>query len=212
MGELKLSTWTCPDGRAPLIMLEELGVNYDAVPVDPGRGEQHDPGRKTPGAMFPNLIDEGAEGGPLALFEAGPILLYLAERFGHYLPQDPRARHEAMPWVFFQVAQVGPVLRQARCFLRQRPRIQAAVERYVHESRDLLEVLEQRLQDTDYLAGEYGVADMLAYPWVHAPRKLELSYEGLPHLANWVERVGSRPAVRRAMTRQLVARTLPVET
>lgn len=198
---IDLHTWKTPNGRKVSVFLEEAGLPYRVVPVNLGEGAQHAPEflALNPNGRIPAIVDHDAPGGPLAVFESGAILIYLAEKTGRFLPTEPRARADALAWLMFQMAGVGPMMGQASWFANSAPEpAPLALERYVNESRRLMTVLDGRLADRVYLAGEYGIADMATFPWIDAAWPL-LGGDAMPHLGAWRERVGARPAVRRGM-------------
>jgi GST-like protein len=198
---IDLHTWRTPNGRKVSIFLEEAALPYRVVPVDLGAGAQHAPSflAINPNGRIPAIVDHDGAGDPLTIFESGAILVYLAEKTGRFLPTEPRARADAMQWLMFQMAGVGPMMGQAAWFANSAPeQVPLAIERYVNESRRLMDVLEGRLADRTYLAGDYGIADMATFPWIDAAWPL-LGGDHVPRLGAWRERVGGRPAVRRGM-------------
>ena len=204
---IDLYTWKTPNGRKISIMLEETGLSYAVKPIDIGNGEQKAPEflAVSPNGKIPGIVDHDAEGGPLALFESGAILTYLADKSGSLLAPAGAARYLAMSWTYWQVGGLGPMLGQLGFFSRQQEPNHAAIERYSTECGRLLHVLEDRLSASPFLAGDaYSVADIAAYPWVLAARSM-LS-QALPEDARalaattaWLEKVGARPAVQRGM-------------
>jgi len=198
---IDLHTWRTPNGRKISIFLEEAALPYRVVPVHLGEGAQHAPEflALNPNGRIPAIVDHDAPGGPLAVFESGAILVYLAEKTGRFLPTEPRARADAMQWLMFQMAGVGPMMGQASWFANSAPEpVPLALERYVNESRRLMTVLDGHLADREHLAGEYGIADMATFPWIDAAWPL-LGSDAMPHLGGWRERIGARPAVQRGM-------------
>ena len=210
---ITLHTANTQNGIKIPIALEELGLDYRLVLVDLAAGYQRSPEflALNPNGRIPVLIDTD---GPLAgeaLFESGAILWYLGEHYGRLLPADPAARLRALQWLNLQVAAVGPMFGQAGWFLRAAPqRIDFAVERYVGEARRLSAVLEQRLQDHAWLAGdEYSVADIAHYGWLSRAEYADITLDDFPALRRWVDRITQRPAVRRAIRRLAEARARP---
>ena len=209
---LQLYSWPTPNGVKVSILLEELGLPYEPHLVDIGKNETWTPEYLSlnPNGKIPAIIDPDGPGGqPLALFESGAILVYLAEKTGRFIPDDPAARYETLQWVFFQMAAIGPMFGQVgffhkfagREFEDKRPR-----DRYVAESKRLLGVLEGRLQDRDWIMGDdYTIADIASLGWV---RNLVGFYEAadlvgfadFPAVAAWLERGVARPAVQRGLT------------
>ena len=209
---IDLYTWTTPNGRKVSIMLEELALPYRVHAINLDQGHQHTDAFRAinPNERIPAIVDQDAAGGPLTVFESGAILIYLAEKTGRLLPTEPRARSRAMQWLMFQMAGIGPMLGQAYHFATQASdKIPYAISRYTDESLRLVTVLNRRLADHDYLAGDYSVADIASYPWVIAawPLFKALPPEqagGLEHVDAWLERIGARPAVQAGMKVPLV--------
>ena len=204
---IDLYTWKTPNGRKASIMLEETGLPYTLKPIDIGKNEQKAPDflAVSPNGKIPGIIDHDAEGGPLALFESGAILTYLADKHGSLLPSSGPDRYRAMSWTYWQVGGLGPMLGQLGFFSRQNEPNQAAVERFATECGRLLHVLEDRLSSVPFLAGDsYSIADIATYPWVSGARSmlkqaLPEDARELPATTAWLDTVGSRPAVQRGM-------------
>jgi GST-like protein len=200
---LDLYTWTTPNGRKVSIMLEELGLAYHVHPIHIGKGEQFAPGYLAinPNGKIPSLVDsEGPDGQPIALMESGAILIYLAEKSGRLMPQLARRRYEALQWLMFQMGGVGPMFGQVHHFLRAaKEPVPYAIERYTKETRRLYGVLDARLKDHAFLAGEYSIADIATYPWVarHEWHKTDLN--DFPNVKRWFDALSARPAVARGM-------------
>jgi GST-like protein len=200
---IDLYTWGTPNGRKASIMLEEVGLPYRVLPIDISKGAQHTPEflAINPNGRIPAIIDsEGPDGKPIRIFESGAILIYLAEKTGKLLSAEPRRRMETLVWLMFQMGGVGPMFGQAHHFLRAAPEpVPYGIERYTKETRRLYGVLNRRLGQEAYLAGEYSIADIATYPWVarHDWHKVEL--EDFPNVARWYEAIGARPAVARGM-------------
>jgi GST-like protein len=194
--------WPTPNGWKITIFLEEAEVPYRVVPVDIGRGEQFAPDflRISPNNRMPAIVDaEGPGGKPISLFESGAILLYLAEKTGRFLSKDPHGRYEAIEWLMWQMGGVGPMFGQAGHFLNYAPeKIPYAIDRYTQEAQRLCRVLDGRLADREFVAGEYSIADMALFPWVHALEKV-VSLDDVANVAAWVERLRARPAVERGL-------------
>ncbi len=196
---ITLYTWATPNGRKVSIMLEECALPYVVRPVDIGRGEQFaaDFVAINPNAKIPAIVDD--ETG-LTLFESGAILVYLAERSGRFLPAAGAARYAVLQWLMFQMGGVGPMFGQTHHFLRFAPQpVPYAIERYGQETRRLYGVLDARLAEAEYLAGDYSIADIATFPWVarHAWQQVDLA--DFPHVRRWFDAVGARPAVQRGM-------------
>ncbi|MGL6044770.1 MAG: glutathione S-transferase family protein, partial [Sandaracinobacteroides sp.] len=197
----KLHYWPTPNGHKITLLLEELGIPYEIVPVNIRAGGQFEPQflAISPNNRMPALED--AEDG-VSLFESGAILLYLADKHGAYLPGASHAqgRAEVLQWLFWQVAGLGPMMGQASHFRNYAPeQIPYAVERYTNESLRLLAVMNKRLADRKYLAGaDYSIADMAAYPWAMLGSKLLGADHPMPELERWVAAIAERPATVRA--------------
>lgn len=199
---IDLYYWPTPNGFKISIMLEECGLPYRIKPVHIGKGDQFKPEflALNPNHRMPVIVDNDAQGGPLSIFESGAILVYLAEKTGQFLPADTRLRFDVMQWLFWQMAGLGPMAGQAGHFvIYQEGKHAYATERYTNEYGRLLAVIERRLQDRDFLAGEYSIADMACLPWVLPYEKLGLDVDELPRLAAWVEALRARPAVQRGL-------------
>jgi GST-like protein len=199
---LKLYVWKTPNGFKAPIMLEECGMDYEIIPINISKGEQKTPEYLAinPNGKIPALVDEDAEGGPVKLFESGAILLYLAEKSKKFIPQDMQGKYSVVEWLMFQMAGVGPMFGQYAHFTRFAPeKVPYAISRYHDESVRLLGVLDTRLGEADYLAGEYSIADISTYPWVKAIIGMENSpVEGCKNVERWLEAIESRPAVKTA--------------
>lgn len=200
---IDLYTWTTPNGHKVSIALEELELEYRVHPVDLGSGAQRRPEflAINPNGKIPAIVDHDGPGeGPLAVFESGAILWYLAEKMGRLLPSTPRARIEALAWLMWHVGGVSPMMGQAIHFLRAAPaRVDYAVERYLGESRRLLGVLEARLAERDFVVGEYSVVDIANFPWVLRAERAGLDLATFPAVGRWLDRVAARPAVERGI-------------
>lgn len=201
---IHLYAWVTPNGLKPLILLEELEMPYELHQVDLGAGAQHEGAfrRINPNEKIPALVDDApADGGePLAIFESGPILAYLAELGGRFLPESPRARWATESWLAFQIANVGPYFGQAHHFEKRKESDPYAYERYHTETRRLVQVLERRLAEVPYLAGDaYTIADIATWPWVRkAEQWYGISWDSIPNVRRWERAIAERPAVQRA--------------
>lgn len=203
---IELWYWPTPNGWKISIALEEMGLAYVVKPVNIGAGEQFSPEFQaiSPNGRMPAIIDPDGPGEePLSIFESGAILQYLGTKSGQFYPSDPRGKAEVDQWLFWQVGGLGPMAGQTHHFrqyapsmIRDQRQIAYGVRRYTNETHRLYGVMERRLQDRDYLAGEYSIADMAAWPWV-LPSLQGQNMDDFPHLAAWLERVGARPAVRK---------------
>jgi len=209
---IDLYYWTTPNGHKITMFLEETGLPYRIVPVDIGSGAQFEPAflAISPNNRIPAIVDHAPldGGGPLSVFESGAILLYLAEKTGKLLPADLRGRVEATQWLIWQVAGLGPMAGQNHHFARYAPeRIPYAIERYVKETNRLYGVLNQRLGDRSYLAGEYSIADIACYPWIVPYQAQGQRLEQFPNLKRWFEGIRERPATVRAYARAAAVNT-----
>jgi GSH-dependent disulfide-bond oxidoreductase len=196
---IDLYTWGTPNGRKVSVMLEECGLPYRAHAIDIGKGEQFSEAfvAVCPNGKIPAILDpDGPDGKPMALFESGAILVYLAGKTGRFLPADDRGRFEALQWLMFQMAGVGPMFGQVHHFVRAAPEpVPYAIERYSKETKRLYGVLDKQLSGREFLAGEYSIADIATYPWVarHEWHKVDLA--DFPNVKRWFDAIGARPAV-----------------
>ena len=204
---IDLYTWTTPNGRKISVMLEEVGLPYRTIPVNLGKEEQFGPAFTaiTPNQKIPAIVDHDVDGGPLAIFESGAILVHLAEKTGRLLARDVRRRAATMQWLMFQMSHVGPIIGQTGHFVNQAPeKIPYAIQRFVGESLRIVGVLDVALRTQDYLAGEYSIADVATYPWVVAAwepfgRMMPEKVGEMTGVRRWLDRLGDRPAVQRGM-------------
>jgi GSH-dependent disulfide-bond oxidoreductase len=199
---IDLYYWPTPNGSKVSIMLEEAGLEYKLVPVNIGRGEQFKPDflKISPNNRMPAIVDHGAEGGPLSIFESGAILLYLGEKTGTFLPKDVRGRYDVLQWLMWQMGGLGPMSGQASHFRSYAPeKIPYAIDRYTNEVNRLYGVMNTKLRDSEYLAGDYSIADMASFPWVLGYERMGQSLDDFPHLKRWVEAIRARPAVARGL-------------
>lgn len=199
---IDLYYWPTPNGHKVSIMLEETGLPYRVKPVNILKGEQFDPAflEISPNNRMPAIVDhEGPEGRPYSLFESGAILLYLAEKTGRFLPEAPEAGYDAIQWLMFQMAGVGPMFGQCGHFLGYAPeKVPYAIERYSKETHRLYGVMDRRLADVPYLGGEtYTVADIATWPWIRVRWLHEIDIDEYPNVKRWYETVGAREGVRR---------------
>jgi GST-like protein len=197
---IELHTAATPNGYKISIALEELGLPYEAHAVDLRAGEQKSAAflQLNPSGKIPVIVDR--DEGDLVVFESGAILVHLAEKTGRLLPADTHGRSRALQWLFFQVGHLGPMMGQANVFSRYAPeRIEYAIARYQRECRRLFEVLDARLGQVEYLAGEYSIADIASFAWARTHRWSGVDVDGLPHLHRWLAAIKARPAVARGM-------------
>jgi GSH-dependent disulfide-bond oxidoreductase len=210
---LDVWSWPTPNGQKVHIALEELGLEYNIIAVNIGAGDQFKPEflKITPNHRIPAIVDPDGPGGkPFTLFESGAILIYLSEKAGGKLmPKDPAGRFKCLEWIMFQMGGVGPMFGQWNHFGAYAPeKIPYAIERYTNESKRLTRVLNQRLGETRWLAGdEYSMADIITFPWLRtgsqaSPRFDERGYIDLaefPHVKRWYDEIAARPAVQRGL-------------
>ncbi len=194
-------SWATPNGHKVHIMLEETGLDYRVHPIDIGAGDQFAPEflKISPNNKIPAIVDQDGPGGqPLALFESGAILVYLAEKTGRFLPADPVGRYTTLEWLMFQMGGIGPMLGQAHHFRLYAPeKIDYAINRYTNEAQRLYNVMDKRLGETAYLAGDdYTIADIAAFPWTRSWQNQGIALDALPNVKRWHEAIAARPAVQ----------------
>ncbi|MDT0617366.1 glutathione S-transferase N-terminal domain-containing protein [Salinisphaera sp. P385] len=197
---IHLYTASTPNGWKASIMLEELGVPYELHPISLSNGDQKQPDylKLNPNGRIPTIVD--TDENDLAVFESGAILIYLAEKFGRFLPEGTADRSRVIQWLMFQMGGVGPMQGQANVFYRYAPeKIPFAIERYQSETRRLYEVLEGRLEGRDYLCDEYSIADIANWSWVSVGFWAGVETDDLPNLSRWLKAIGERPAVQRGI-------------
>ena len=200
---IDLYYWTTPNGHKITMFLEEAGLPYRIIPINIGKGEQFgaDFLAIAPNNRIPAIVDRDPAGGgaPIPLFESGAILLYLAEKSGKLLPADVRGRAEVTQWLFWQMGGLGPMAGQNHHFSAYAPeKIPYAIERYTKETNRLYGVLNRRLADRPFVAGEYSIADIASYPWIVPYERQGQKLEDFPHLKRWFEAIRDRPATVRA--------------
>jgi len=211
---IDLYYWTTPNGHKITIFLEEAGMPYRIIPVNIAAGDQFKPDylKISPNNKIPAIVDTdpGDGGGELSVFESAAILVYLAEKSGKFLAKDLRGRVRTLEWLAWQVAGFGPMLGQNHHFSQYAPeKIPYAIERYRKESERLYGVLDDRLAEKPYLAGDYSIADMATYPWAVPHQKQGIDLEDFPNVRRWLEQIGDRPAVKRAYARAAEFNTAP---
>ena len=197
-------SWPTPNGHKVHIMLEECGLPYRAIPVNIGAGDQFKPEflAISPNNKIPAITDpDGPDGQPIALFESGAILVYLAGKTGRFIPGGDRAKYEVLQWLMFQMGGVGPMLGQNHHFRLYAPeKLPYAIERYTNEARRLYGVIDRRLAGSPWLGGrEYSIADIATFPWLRNWENQGIVLSEYPHLKAWFERVADRPAVQRGV-------------
>ena len=214
---IDLYYWTTPNGHKLTMFLEETGLPHRIVPVNIGKGEQFaaDFLKIAPNNRIPAIVDhEPADGGaPLSLFESGAILLYLADKSGKFIARDLRGRNETIQWLFWQMGGLGPMAGQNHHFTQYAPQqIPYAVERYTKETARLYAVLNKRLADREFVAGDYSIADMACYPWIVPHSKQGQNLDDFPNLKRWFEAIRERPATQRAYALAREINPAPVVT
>jgi GST-like protein len=214
---IDLHYWTTPNGHKVTIFLEEARLPYRIIPVNISTGEQFKPEflKIAPNNRIPAIVDQDpADGGePVSVFESGAILIYLGEKTGKFLPTDLRPRAEVLQWLMWQMGGLGPMAGQNHHFVQYAPeRIPYAMERYVKETNRLYGVLDRRLADRPFVAGEYSIADMAVYPWIVPYERQQQNLDDFPNLKRWFETIQARPAVERAYARAAEINTQPTMT
>ncbi|MBC3870313.1 glutathione binding-like protein [Undibacterium oligocarboniphilum] len=198
-------SWPTPNGHKIHIMLEECGLAYRAIPVDIGAGDQFTPEflSISPNNKIPAIVDaDGPDGKPISLFESGAILLYLAGKTGQFLGNTVREKYETLQWLMFQMGGFGPMLGQAHHFRIYAPEpIPYAIERYTNEAKRLYAVIDHRLSQSDYLAGDtYTIADIAVFPWARSFANQGIDWADFPHAKRWFDVISARPAVRQGLS------------
>ena len=195
--------WPTPNGQKVTIALEELRLPYNVIPINIGKGDQFKPEflKISPNNKMPAIVDSDGPGSKtISIFESGAILIYLAEKTGWLMPTDTRGRYKVLEWLMFQMGSVGPMLGQAHHFRRYAPeQIQYAIDRYTNEAKRIYGVIDKRVGEVPYLAGEYSIADIATYPWLKLHKLQGQKLEDFPNLKRWYEAMEARPAVRKGM-------------
>jgi GST-like protein len=211
---IDLYTWSTPNGRKVSIMLEETGLPYEVHPINIGEGEQHQPHflEISPNNKIPGIVDRD---NGYSMFESGAILIYLAEKTGSFLPKGHPGRMDTLQWLMFQMGGVGPFFGQTHHFNRfAKEKISYAIDRYVGETKRLYGVMDRRLAEVPYLAGEaYSIADMATWPWVSRFGWHGLENDNLdayPNVRRWYEDIRARPAVQRGYDVPKMGHEIPV--
>jgi glutathione S-transferase/GST-like protein len=198
---IDLYTASTPNGWKASIALEEMGLDYTVKKIALMEGEQKKPEflAINPNGRIPAIIDHDVNDG-LAVFESGAILIYLAEKTGQFMPSDVAGRSQVIQWLMFQMGGIGPMMGQANVFNRYFPeKIQSVIDRYQSESARLFGVLDGRLKDNEFLAGDYSIADMANWSWVHTYKWSGVDIEPFPNLHRWVKQIRAREAVDRGV-------------
>ena len=200
---IDLYTWPTPNGHKVHIFLEETDLEYTVIPVNILTGDQFDPEflKISPNNKMPAMVDrDGPDGKPYAVFESGAMLLYLAEKTGRFMPTGMADRYTVIQWLMFQMGGIGPMLGQAHHFRLYAPeKIEYAFNRYTNEASRLYRVVDTRLAEVEYLAGDYSIADMATYPWLRYHENQGQKLEDYPHLKRWYDALSERPAVQKGL-------------
>ncbi len=201
---IELYTWGTPNGKKVSVMLEECGLQYNTHKVNIGKDEQFAPEYLAinPNGKIPSIVDPDGPGGkPLAMMESGAILIYLADKTGRFLAKDGAARYDALQWLMFQMGGVGPMFGQVHHFVRAaKEQVPYAIDRYTKEKDRLYGVLDRRLGESAYLAGEYSIADIATYPWVWRHEWHNTNLADFPNVKRWYDAISARPAVQKGMS------------
>ena len=204
---IEFYAWPTPNGFKISIMLEEVGLPYAVHPVNIGKGDQFTPEflRISPNNKIPAIVDPDGPGGKsISVFESGAILIYLADKTGKLMPREGAGRYAVLEWLMFQMGGIGPMLGQAHHFRLYAPEpIQYAIDRYTNESKRLYGVLDRRLADHEYVAGDYSIADIAIMPWLRSPERQGVDIADYPNVRRWRDAIAARPAVQRGL--QLLA-------
>ena len=212
---IDLYTWPTPNGHKIHIMLEETGQPYTVHPINISKGDQFNPEflKISPNNKMPAMVDlDGPDGKPYSLFESGAILMYLAEKAGKFMPSETAARYLVVQWLMFQMGGIGPMFGQAHHFRKYAPeKIPYAFDRYTNESGRLYGVLDRRLGEEEYLAGDYSIADIATFPWTRSYESQGQRLDEFPNVKRWFDAINARPAVVRALKVLADARKLGIE-
>jgi GST-like protein len=205
---IDIYSWATPNGHKVHIMLEEcgqrLGTDWHAHAVDIGAGDQFQPDflKLSPNNKIPAMLDSlGPNGKPFSLFESGAILVYLASKFGKFMPKSDAAKFETLQWLMFQMGGVGPMLGQAHHFRIYAPeKIDYAYDRYTNEAKRIYGVLDKQVQSRKFIAGnQYSIADIATFPWIRSWKNQGIDWSDYPALKDWFDRISERPAVKRGV-------------
>ncbi len=200
---IELYTAATPNGRKASIMLEEIELPYTVNPIDIGADEQFHPDflAISPNNKIPAIVDpDGPDGKPISVFESGAILIYLAEKTGMLMPEDPRGRYEVLQWLMFQMGGVGPMFGQANHFIKFASEdVPYGKTRYRNEVMRLLGVMNRRLAECEFLAGGYSIADVATWPWVMRTEWYDTDWSQFPNVRRWFDEIGAREAVKKGV-------------
>ena len=201
---IDLYTWGTPNGKKVSIMLEECALPYTLHKINIGKDDQFAPDylKINPNGKIPSIVDsEGPGAKPIAMMESGAILIYLAEKTGRFLPSDAAGRYQTLAWLMFQMGGVGPMFGQTHHFLRAaKEQVPYAIARYTNEKDRLYGVLNTRLGEAEYLAGDYSIADIATFPWVSRFEWHNTKLADYPNVDRWFKAIGARPAVQKGMS------------
>ena len=193
---IKLYTAPTPNGHKISCLLEALEMDYEAILVNLSEGEQFKPNflKISPNGRIPAIVDTEND---LSIFESGAIMIYLADKAGKLIPQDTAKRYKVMEWLMFQMGGIGPMMGQANVFYRYFPeKLQPAIDRYQNEGRRLFEVLDKQLKDSEWLAGDYSIADIANWCWVRTHKWSGISTDGLENLERWKNAMYEQPGMQ----------------
>ena len=200
---IDLYAWPTPNGYKISIALEEMKLPYKVVAIDIGAGDQFKPDflKISPNNRMPAIVDsEGPDGKPISVFESGAILIYLAEKTGQFMPKDTRGKVKVLEWLMVQMASVGPMFGQNGHFRTYAPeKIQYALDRYGNETKRIYGVLDRRLAEAPYLAGDYSIADMATFPWTRSHARQGIEIAEFPNVKRWIDAIVARPAVEKGL-------------
>jgi GST-like protein len=200
---IDLYFWPTPNGYKAAIMLEELGLEFNVIPINITAGDQFAPDylKINPNNKVPAIVDhDGPSGVPHAVFESGAILIYLAEKAGQFLSTDPVRRSETLQWLFFQNATMGPMLGQAHHFMvYASEKIPYAMDRYGQEAARIYGVIERRLEGREFLVGDYSIADISTFPWIRTRKLHRRDLNEYPNISRWYDTIKNRPLVRKGI-------------
>ena len=199
---IDLYYWPTPNGHKISIAMEEMGLEYNVIPINIGQGDQFQDRflAITPNHRIPAIVDPDGPSGSYSLFESGAILIYLARKTGMFMPSDDAGKYRCLEWLMFQMGGVGPMFGQANHFISYAPeKIPYAVDRYTNEVKRLCNVLDRRLADTAYLSGDYSIADMATYPWMRLHERYGVVLDDVPNVKRWMAAISERPGVKRGL-------------
>jgi GSH-dependent disulfide-bond oxidoreductase len=200
---IEFYAWPTPNGFKISIMLEEVGLPYRVRPLNIGKGDQFEPEflRISPNNKMPAIVDPDGPGGrSISVFESGAILIYLADKTGQLLPREGAGRYAVLEWLMFQMGGIGPMLGQAHHFRSYAPEpIQYAIDRYTNEAKRLYGVLDRRLAEREFVAGDYSIADIAIMPWLRYPERQGVQIDDYANVLRWRDAIAERPAVQRGL-------------